>query len=72
MNSSVDVGIVIPVIVSNHIDHLAFELTVVADDEAEAQEYIATAKNEIERIELLISSWDSNSETSSINQNAWV
>ena len=50
----------------------AFELTVVADDEAEAQEYIATAKNEIERIELLISSWDSNSETSSINQNAGI
>ena len=49
-----------------------FELTVVAHDKAEAHEYIATAKNEIERIELLISSWDSNSETSSINQNAGI
>ena len=28
--------------------------------------------HEIERIELLISSWDSNSETSSINQNAGI
>ena len=50
----------------------AFELTVVTHDKAEAQEHIATAKNEIERIELLISSWDSNSETSSINQNAGI
>ena len=50
----------------------AFELTVVAHDKAEAQAHIATAKNEIERIELLISSWDSNSETSSINQNAGI
>ena len=50
----------------------AFELTVVANDKAEAQEHIAVAKNEIERIELLISSWDSNSETSSINQNAGI
>ena len=50
----------------------AFELTVVAQDKAEAHEHIATAKNEIERIELLISSWNSNSETSSINQNAGI
>ena len=50
----------------------AFELTVVAHDKAEAHAHIATAKNEIERIELLISSWDSNSETSIINQNAGI
>ena len=50
----------------------AFELTVVAHDKAQAQAHIATAKNEIERIELLISSWDSNSETSIINQNAGI
>ena len=50
----------------------AFELTVVAHDKAVAHEHIATAKNEIERIELLISSWNSNSETSSINQNAGI
>lgn len=49
-----------------------FKITVVADNENEGQEYIKIAVAEIIRIERLISSWDSNSETSMINTNAGV
>ncbi|SKB57888.1 FAD:protein FMN transferase [Maribacter arcticus] len=47
-----------------------FDITVVAKNPVEANEYIDLAVNEITRIEKLISSWDSNSQTSEINKNA--
>ncbi len=47
-----------------------FEITVVANDSTEANEYIQDAVNEISRIEKLISSWDPLSQTSEINRNA--
>jgi thiamine biosynthesis lipoprotein len=47
-----------------------FEITVVAGDSASASQYIDLAVNEISRIEKLISSWDSLSQTSEINRNA--
>ena len=49
-----------------------FDLTVIADNELEGKEYLLLAINEIKRIENLISSWDSKSETSNINQNAGI
>jgi thiamine biosynthesis lipoprotein len=49
-----------------------FEITVVANDSAEAKEYIDLAVEEISRIEKLISSWDPNSQTSEINRNAGI
>ncbi|SOC80845.1 thiamine biosynthesis lipoprotein [Salinimicrobium sediminis] len=47
-----------------------FEITVIAGNKAEADEYIDLAVIEIVRIEKLISSWDPNSQTSEINRNA--
>lgn len=47
-----------------------FEITVVAKDSAEANNYIDLAVGEITRIEKLISSWDPASQTSEINRNA--
>lgn len=47
-----------------------FDITVVAKDQVEADEYIDLAVSEITRIEQLISSWDSNSQTSEVNRNA--
>ena len=49
-----------------------FDITVVAKDPIEGEEYINLAINEITRIEKLISSWDPNSQTSEINKNAGV
>jgi thiamine biosynthesis lipoprotein len=49
-----------------------FDLTVVADSEAQGNEYLALAIGEIQRIEKLISSWDPESQTSQINQQAGV
>jgi thiamine biosynthesis lipoprotein len=49
-----------------------FEITVVAQDSAEANGYIDIAIDEMSRIEQLISSWDPNSETSEINRNAGI
>ncbi|WP_236002811.1 FAD:protein FMN transferase [Luteirhabdus pelagi] len=49
-----------------------FEITVVAEDETQANAYIGMAVAEISRIEKLISSWDPNSQTSEINRNAGV
>ncbi len=49
-----------------------FDITVVAPDSIEAHKYIDLAAGEISRIEQLISSWDKNSQTSLINQNAGV
>tara|TARA_B100000795_G_scaffold71256_1_gene50113 strand:- start:2885 stop:3868 length:984 start_codon:yes stop_codon:yes gene_type:complete len=49
-----------------------FEITVVANSKLEAEQNIQIAINEISRIEALISSWDPNSETSRINQNAGI
>ena len=45
-----------------------FDITVVASNEKEGNEYIDSAIFEIARIEKLISSWDVNSETSLINK----
>ncbi len=47
-----------------------FEITVVAQNETEGDQYIKIAIAEIDRIEKLISSWDPNSETSKINNAA--
>ncbi len=47
-----------------------FEITVVANNQTEADAYIDIAVTEITRIENLISSWDTESETSAINKNA--
>ncbi|MEZ4779027.1 MAG: FAD:protein FMN transferase [Flavobacteriaceae bacterium] len=49
-----------------------FDITVVAKDSLEANDYINLAVTEITRIEKLISSWDPNSETSQINTNAGI
>ncbi|GAA5020667.1 FAD:protein FMN transferase [Marivirga lumbricoides] len=49
-----------------------FDITVVADDETNANVEIDRAIAEITRIERLISSWDANSQTSEINRNAGI
>ena len=49
-----------------------FEITVVDNDSVAANSYIDTAIKEIQRIERLISSWDSDSQTSEINKNAGI
>ena len=49
-----------------------FDITVVANDSTEANNYIDTAVAEITRIEKLISSWDTHSQTSEINRNAGI
>ncbi len=49
-----------------------FDITVVSENEKEANVYIDMAVDEISRIERLISSWDVNSQTSSINKNAGI
>lgn len=47
-----------------------FDISVVAENQKEGNQFIDLAINEILRIEKLISSWDSNSETSLINKMA--
>ena len=47
-----------------------FDITVVAKDSTDANQYTDLALNEISRIEKLISSWDSKSQTSEINRNS--
>ncbi len=47
-----------------------FDLTIVADNSAEAKLLIASAIAEIDRIERLISSWNNTSETALVNQMA--
>ncbi len=49
-----------------------FDISVVANDSIESTLYIEAAIAEISRIEKLISSWDSNSQTSLINKNAGI
>ncbi|MEP2238824.1 MAG: FAD:protein FMN transferase [Maribacter sp.] len=49
-----------------------FDITVVAKDPVEGDDYIDLAINEIKRIENLISSWDPDSQTSEINRNAGI
>ncbi len=49
-----------------------FDITVVANSPKEGNNYIDIAINEISRIEKLISSWDANSQTSSINRNSGI
>ena len=49
-----------------------FDLTVVAADQVKGDAYIDQAIGEISRIERLISSWDSTSQTSAINRNAGI
>ena len=47
-----------------------FDLYVVADNPSDADKYFSAAIDEISRIEKLISSWDSASETAMVNRNA--
>jgi len=49
-----------------------FDISIVSSSENKANEYIDIAISEIKRIENIISSWDKNSETSKINQNAGI
>lgn len=49
-----------------------FDITVVAQNKAEADIYIDVAVAEITRIEKLISSWDEHSQTANINRNAGI
>ena len=49
-----------------------FDVTVIAENEVQGTNFIDIAVNEISRIEKLISSWDSNSQTSEINRNAGI
>ncbi|GGF73820.1 FAD:protein FMN transferase [Wenyingzhuangia marina] len=49
-----------------------FDITVVAENETQGNEYIQLAIEEIQRIEKLISSWDPKSNTSKINANAGI
>lgn len=49
-----------------------FDITVVANTKKVGDLHIETAINEIKRIENLISSWDSKSQTSEINKNAGI
>ncbi|WP_053978370.1 FAD:protein FMN transferase [Mangrovimonas xylaniphaga] len=49
-----------------------FDISVVAKTQEQADGYIDAAVEEISRIEKLISSWDSNSQTSKINANAGI
>jgi len=49
-----------------------YDITVVADDSIQGNSYIDQAVGEITRIEHLISSWDSHSQTSEINRNAGI
>jgi thiamine biosynthesis lipoprotein len=47
-----------------------FEITVVSNNQQEADTFIQLAVDEIKRIEHIISSWDPESQTSAINRNA--
>ena len=49
-----------------------FDISVVANNYQEADQYIKIAEDEIIRIEKLISSWDESSQTSEINRNAGI
>ncbi len=49
-----------------------FDITVVAKDSLETSKYIDLAINEISRIEKLISSWDSRSQTAEVIRNAGI
>ena len=49
-----------------------FDITVVAASQKKADSFINIAVTEISRIEKIISSWDPNSQTSSINKNAGI
>lgn len=49
-----------------------FEITVVSDSKEKGEEYIDLAIEEICRIERIISSWDKDSETSRVNNNAGI
>ena len=59
---------------NNHLELMGnrFDITVVAKNRNEANGYITLAINEIKRIEKMISSWDSNSETSLIIESAGI
>lgn len=49
-----------------------FDISVVEKDSIKATKFIDIAINEISRIEKIISSWDKNSETSQVNNNAGI
>lgn len=50
----------------------AFEITLVAEDSIQAEKWLNQGIQEITRIEALISSWDTKSQTSKINANAGI
>jgi thiamine biosynthesis lipoprotein len=49
-----------------------FDITIVANDSAQAEHYIDTVINEISRIEYLISDWKPESQVSQVNSNAGI
>lgn len=49
-----------------------FDITVVAQNELEANRYIEIGANEVTRIEKLISEWDSTTQISAVNKNAGI
>lgn len=49
-----------------------YDITVVANNQADGDFYIKTAVNEIKRIESVISSWDPTSQISQVNRNAGI
>ena len=49
-----------------------FDISVVAADSGQGNQYIEMAINEINRIEQIISSWDPNTQTAAINRNAGI
>ncbi len=49
-----------------------FDITVVAQNQEEGDQYIDIAIEEISRIESIISSWDPSSQTSEVNRNAGI
>jgi thiamine biosynthesis lipoprotein len=49
-----------------------FDISVVAENQKEGDDYIDLAVNEITRIEKIISSWDPSTETAEINRNAGI
>jgi thiamine biosynthesis lipoprotein len=51
---------------------VGFQFAVVAKSQANADIHLETAIKEVQRIENLISSWDSNSQTSLVNNNAGI
>ena len=50
----------------------AFDVSIVAENEALAESYVQQVFDEVIRIDLLISDWKSNSQISEVNRNAGI